>query len=167
VLTESDVVEAVAAYLEAEDYHIASKCSTHERGIDIVAEHPRTKEQLLVEAKAAPVPKMEPPTMAIRSVQTKQKRTSPSRSTPRPCFVKSTRPKTLGLLLAFPDDRPHRLLVENITTALQMLGISVFFVDSSRRVTEIPTATAQKRRSRGRCAIKRRAAPLTSNYKEP
>ena len=51
MLTENDVVQAVAGHLEDEGYRIVRALSTNQRGIDIVAEHPATKKQLLVEAK--------------------------------------------------------------------------------------------------------------------
>ena len=51
VLTENDVVQAVAERLRAEGYRILGALSTLERGIDIVGVHDRRRRKILVEAK--------------------------------------------------------------------------------------------------------------------
>lgn len=143
VLTENDVVEAVAAYLEADGYHIASKCSTHERGIDIVAEHPRTKRQLLVEAKGGTSSK-EGTANYGNPFTANQAKTHVSVAFYYAAMLRQKHAsENAQVALAFPDDHAHRSLVENIATVLQVLGILVFFVDSTRRVTVVPTAVAQ------------------------
>jgi hypothetical protein len=53
MLTENDVVQAVAGFLRGESYRIDCERSTVERGVDIVAVHPRSKRRVLVEAKDA------------------------------------------------------------------------------------------------------------------
>jgi len=51
VLTENDIVDATAAHLASVGYDIESKCSTGQRGVDIIAVHRQTGRRLLVEAK--------------------------------------------------------------------------------------------------------------------
>src|SRR4051794_27602850 len=51
MLTENDVVEAVAAHLPSLGYIVEATCTTTQRGIDIVARHGRTGRRLRVEAK--------------------------------------------------------------------------------------------------------------------
>jgi len=54
MLTENDVIQAVSLHLKSEGYRIDKVCSTSsERGVDIVATHPKTGKRLLVEAKGA------------------------------------------------------------------------------------------------------------------
>jgi Holliday junction resolvase-like predicted endonuclease len=135
VLTENDVVGAVAVYLESEGYRIVSKCSTHERGIDIVAEHPMTNMQLLVEAKGGTSSK-EGTSNYGNSFTPNQTKTHVSVAFYYAAMLRQKHAsKSAQVALAFPDDHAHRLLVDNIASALQTLDILVFFVDSTCRVT--------------------------------
>jgi hypothetical protein len=136
MLTENDVVQAVAAYLSKNGYRIESALSTDERGIDIVAINLKTERRLLVEAKGGTSSKDH--TARFGSpFNSGQALSHVSRAF---YTVAALRQKHAAshdeVALAFPDDSNHRSLVENIGTALQVLGITVFFVSDERVVTK-------------------------------
>jgi len=135
VLTENDVVQAVAGHLEDEGYRIVRALSTNQRGIDIVAEHPATKKQLLVEAKGGTSSK-EGTANYGNPFTSNQVKTHVSVAFYYAAMLRQKH-STSGaeIALAFPDDKAHRTLIEGISSALNVLGVFVFFVDSSRRVT--------------------------------
>lgn len=133
MLTENDVVQAVAGYLEREGYRIVSSLSTSQRGIDIVAEHPSTKKRLLVEAKGGTSSK-EGTANYGNPFTSNQAKTHVSVAFYYAAMLQQKH-EGAEVALAFPEDATHRALVEGISSALKLLGVSVFFVDSSRRVT--------------------------------
>jgi len=49
-MDENEVVETIATYLKKQGYAVKQKLTTKQRGIDIIAEHPK-KGQMFVEAK--------------------------------------------------------------------------------------------------------------------
>lgn len=51
MLYENDVIEAVCKYLKDQDFNMLSKCTTTEKGDDIVAKHLFGKYNLYIEAK--------------------------------------------------------------------------------------------------------------------
>lgn len=134
MLTENDVVQAVVAHLKTEGYRVESTCSTVERGVDIVAVHPATNRRLLVEAKGG-----------TSSKSTTARYGSPftlnqAKSHVSVAFYYAAKlrqrhsPEGPQIAMAFPDDPQHRTLVDDISSALDALGISVFFVNNARRV---------------------------------
>lgn len=134
MLTEDDVVKAVAAHLKSEGYCVESTCSTGERGVDIVAIHSATNRRLLVEAKGG-----------TSSKSTTARYGSPftpnqAKSHVSVAFYYAAKLRQrhsaegAEIAMAFPDDPQHRMLVDDITSALDTLGISVFFVDAAHRV---------------------------------
>lgn len=135
MLTENDVVQAVAGYLEGEGYRIVSSLSTSQRGIDIVAEHPSTKKRLLVEAKGGTSSK-EGTANYGNPFTSNQAKTHVSVAFYYAAMLRQKHSaEGAEIALAFPEDATHRAFVEDISSALKLLGVSVFFVDSSRRVT--------------------------------
>lgn len=135
MLTENDVVQAVAGYLKGEGYRIVSSLSTSQRGIDIVAEHPSTKKRLLVEAKGGTSSK-EGTANYGNPFTSNQAKTHVSVAFYCAAMLRQKHSSEgAEVALAFPEDATHRALVEGISSALKLLGVSVFFVDSSRRVT--------------------------------
>lgn len=135
MLTENDVVQAVAGHLEGEGYRIVSSLSTSQRGIDIVAEHPSTKKRLLVEAKGGTSSK-EGTANYGNPFTSNQAKTHVSVAFYYAAMLRQKHSSEgAEVALAFPEDATHRALVEGISSALNLLGVSVFFVDSLRRVT--------------------------------
>ncbi len=134
MLTENDVVQAVVSYLKGEGYRIISALSTSQRGIDIVAEHPATKKQLLVEAKGGTSSK-EGTANYGNPFTSNQAKTHVSVAFYYAAMLRQKHSASgAEIALAFPEDKVHRMLIEGISSALSVLGVSVFFVDSSRRV---------------------------------
>lgn len=138
MLTENDVVKAVATYLTIQGYRIDKALTTVEQGIDIVAKHLHTDELLFVEAKGG--------TSSKEATARFGKPFTPNQakshvSVALYCAAKlyhrhST--ENVNVALALPDDLVHRSLVDNISSALDVLGIGVFFVDAKHEVTENP-----------------------------
>ena len=136
MLTENDVVQAVAAYLTQNGYRIESALSTDERGIDIVAINLKTERRLLVEAKGGTSSKAHTARFG-NPFNSGQALSHVSRA----FYTAATlRQKYVAnhdeIALAFPEDSNHRALVDNISTALQALNIIVFFVGEDRSVTK-------------------------------
>ncbi len=134
MLTENDVVQAVAAHLQSEGYHIDQELSTVKHGIDIIATKQTPRMRLLVEAKGGTSSK------EFTNRYGKEFTQNQAKSHVSVAFYYAARLRQLHadeitrVALAFPDDKNHRLLVDQIRTALEKLEILVFFVDSSRRV---------------------------------
>ena len=135
MLTENDVVDAVAAYLASNGYHIASKCSTDERGIDIVAEHSGKNVRLLVEAKGGTSSKKGTPNYGKRFTHSQAKSHVSVAFYYAAMLLEKHSAESTHVALAFPDDSTHRHLVNDIASSLRALGISVFFVNDSLCVT--------------------------------
>ena len=70
VLDENEVVDAVCIYLEATDHKIIQRCTTNDKGIDIIATLPSGSGRLLVEAKGGKSSKPGSPRFGTR--QTRQ-----------------------------------------------------------------------------------------------
>ena len=134
MLTENDVVKAVAAHLKTEGYRVESTRSTVERGVDIVAIHPDTKRQLLVEAKGGTSSKSTTARYG-RPFTPNQAKSHVSVAFYYAAKLRQRHsPDGAQIAMAFPDDSQHRTLVDDISSALDALGISVFFVNAARRV---------------------------------
>ena len=131
MLTENDVVEAVAAYLQDTGWRILQMCTTKEHGIDILAE--RQGEKLAVEAKGGG--SGTPGTRRYGSPFTyNQKRSHVAVALLTAARVISE--GSYGAGIALPSDEGHSLLIKQIWPSLKMLGIRIFFVDPSRVVSE-------------------------------
>ena len=140
MLTENDVVQAVARHLATEGYRVDKVLSTVERGVDVVAVHLATDEQLLVEAKGGTSSKAGSACFG-KPFTRNQAKTHVSVAFYSAAKLRQ-RHSTEGarVALAFPDDANHRALVEDISSALGVLRITVFFVDAARRVTALSCA---------------------------
>ena len=128
MLTENNVVEAVAAHLQDAGWRILQVCSTKQQGIDILAE--RQGERLAVEAKGGG--SGTPGTRRYGSPFTNnQKHSHVAVALLTAARVVSE--GNYGAGIALPNDKEHSLLIKQIWPALKMLGIRVFFVDSDHR----------------------------------
>jgi hypothetical protein len=136
MLTENDVVEAVAKYLSGRRYRIDRQRSTREQGIDIEALDIRTGRRLLIEAKGATSSKEG--TNRYNKPFTRNQAQSHvavalyCAARLRQEFVE----EHADIALAFPDDGVHSHLVERISTSLKDLGIAVYFVSNDRGVRQ-------------------------------
>jgi Holliday junction resolvase len=123
MLTENQVVAAVAAYLIKQGCTIVSCCGTGERGVDIVAE--REGKRLLVEAKGR--------TSAKEWTQRFGKEFSKGQKFDHvgKAFLTAVMVASKGeaqAAIALPDDAGHRELVEAIRPALRTLAITAYLV---------------------------------------
>lgn len=135
MLTENDVVRAVARYLSANGHSDVRTLTTMEQGIDIVAVNRRTKRKLLVEAKGG--------TSSKETTKRFGKPFTPNQakshvSVALYCAARlheTSKANRADVALAFPDDSAHRKLVQNISRALRALAVTVYFVDGKRKVS--------------------------------
>lgn len=135
LLTENDVVEAVVKHLKGKAYVIESALTTTERGFDIVAISPVSSRKLLVEAKGGTSSKPGTARYGL-PFDAKQARSHVAVAFLWAAMVRENPEfKDAEIALAFPEDANHQKLIENLTEALKALGILVFFVDGTRRVT--------------------------------
>ena len=132
MLTENAVVKAVKVYLEAAGYRVDKARSTVQRGIDLEAVHSATNKRLLVEAKGGTSSKRKTARFGRGFTRNQAK----SHVSVAFYYVAKLRQQHRGaqVAVAFPDDPNHRALIDSIRSALNELGIVVFFVNAARRV---------------------------------
>jgi hypothetical protein len=148
VLTENDVVKAVARHLRNGGYRVDKELSTRERGVDIDAVHSATGRRLLVEAKGATSSKVATARFG-KGFTRNQDRTHVSVGLY--CVAKLQQQHSAQgarVALAFPNDLSHRRLVDDIRAAVDVLGITIFFVDGARKVTTLRRVARPSRPTR-------------------
>jgi hypothetical protein len=132
MLYEDDVVEAVCGYLTRSGYRIVNRCTTKQRGTDIVAEHLSSKSILRVEAKGE------------TSNDSASKRFGkPFDNAQVHSHVADAFHAAAAMLdsdgsrvaMAFPDTALHRRHVGRIGEAIRRLEVAVFWVGANRGVT--------------------------------
>ena len=132
ILTENDVVDAVAAHLAAIGFIVESTCTTRETGIDIVALESATGRRLRVEAKGATSSKEHTARYSL-GFNPGQIRSHVSRALYEAAVILGRHPNDY-VALALPDDSQHRERMDSIQASLDKLGIAVFFVNRDRSV---------------------------------
>jgi Holliday junction resolvase-like predicted endonuclease len=143
MLTEDDVVKAVADHLRVQGYRIDKQLSTTQRGIDIEATHLQTGRVMLVEAKGGTSSKKG--TRRYGSVFTRnQARSHVSVALYTAArMYESGADSNIDIALAFPDDHKHRDLLKAISRALRALGIIVFLVKAGLEISTLDPSTQQ------------------------
>jgi len=137
MIDENAIVGAVCKHLQQQGWEITSRCQTNQRGIDIVAEHPRLG-RCVVEAKGG--------TSSKEGTARFGKMYSGSQVFDRVAKAFYTAaalkddPKYQGasVFLALPDESRFRKLVERIATPLTALDIRIFWVKLDLSVTRAP-----------------------------
>ena len=127
MLTENDVVNVLANYLEEKGYSILQNLNTGEQGVDIIAE--RTNKILYVEAKGETSSKSHTNRFG-KPFTLNQISSHISRAILASMKVISCKPsgnKTKAAI-ALPDTAGHRKIIDKILPALQKLQITVFWV---------------------------------------
>ena len=133
MLTENDVVDAVAAYLPSLGYTVESTCTTTQTGVDIVARNDATGRHMRLEAKGG-----------TSSTYRTARFSLPFNYGQVGSHVSGALFKAAALLgkypadevaLALPDDENHRARIKAIGLALSRLGIGVFLVAADRKVS--------------------------------
>jgi hypothetical protein len=129
MLTEDDVVAAVCAYLQSEGWTIVRSAATTQRGDDIVAKR-GAEPQVFVEAKG------ETSNRAGSTRHGKPFDSSQCRDHVANAFYSAAAFIGLGQpAIALPDTRRHRAYVAKIGTAMDALGIWVFWVAADSTVS--------------------------------
>lgn len=141
MLIENDVVKAVARHLDSEGYCVEKVLSTVEHGVDIVAVHPETHVRLLVEAKGGTSSKKASARFGKPFTRNQAKTHVAVALYYAAMLRQEYSSEGARVALAFPDDKNHTELVEDISSALRVLQITAFFVDGARRVRALPFAT--------------------------
>ena len=132
MLTENDVVEAVANHLRADGWRVEGTSSTNERGHDILA----TKDGLTLAIEAKGETSSKPGSrrhgQAFNSGQTIS---HVSRALYKAASVFSAGQYRAGI--ALPATDRHRNLIMEIGPALEALNVSVFLVHGDRTVSPL------------------------------
>lgn len=126
MLTENDVVRAVAVHLSSLGWNIQQQRTTDQTGIDLIAVNAATQQRLLVEAKGGTSSKEHTERFG-KPFTGNQARSHVAVALYCGALMLTAYPDDL-IALAFPDDENHWLCVEAIGQALLTLGIRVFFV---------------------------------------
>ena len=130
MLTENDVVEAVARNLEEQGWQITDTSYTDQRGYDIVAR--RSGVVLAVEAKGGTTSKPTPRHGLPFSSSQKHDHVAKALYTAARVFSTGD----YRAAIALPSDDRHSQLVEDILPALDALNVVLFLVDEDRTVQE-------------------------------
>jgi hypothetical protein len=133
MLTENDVVNAVAQFLKLNGFRVERILTTMERGIDIEAVHSPSGQRLLIEAKGGTSSKSTSRFGKPFSLNQAKSHVSVALYYALKLKQKHTK-EDARVALAFPDDGKHTVLVDNICDALATLKIEVFFVNDKREV---------------------------------
>jgi Holliday junction resolvase-like predicted endonuclease len=135
LLNENDVVDAVCHYLEASGWTILERHATTERGIDVVAERPDTRERAWVEAKGATSARADTARFDMGFTPTQVRHQVAFALYDAARRRDSAEREGARLFLALPDDRQFRKRAEDIRSALNTLGVALLWVHPDRTVT--------------------------------
>ena len=142
MLTEDDVVTAVARYLEANGWRVNQQLTTFDRGVDLAAE--RAGQRLHVEAKGATSSKQGTRRFGAPFTRA-QVFDHVAKAVHTALAVVSRADGTLAAL-AVPDDAHHRDFVGRVLPVLARVGVRTFFVSGSGavRAREAEAASGQR-----------------------
>ncbi len=131
MLTENDVVQATARFLEGKGFSIDQVRSTTQTGIDLVAH--KGGRRLLVEAKGATSSKPETRRYGL-PFNRNQVLSHVSRA-----YYTASKAIARGApgeeaALALPDTRDHREVVGQVAAVLERIGLTVFWVSEDTSV---------------------------------
>ena len=136
MLTENEVLNALRAYLERNGYPVDEFRTTLEKGVDLVATHKTTGRTLAIEAKGATSSNAKTSRFG-KGFKDSQIRTHVARA-----FFSAAELKGCAdwhdVAIALPDTEKHRRLTARIGNALEILKISLFWVDSKNTVSHSP-----------------------------
>ncbi len=133
MLTENDVVDAVASHLRDNGWHIQSTSNTSEHGHDILASKDGTT--IAIEAKGQTSSKSGTNRYG-NEFSDSQKRSHVSRAVFRAASVVSDGRYRAGV--ALPATDKHLKLIKQVRAALHTLDVTVFFVESDGAVIQDP-----------------------------
>lgn len=133
MLTENEIIDALANYLQKKGYNIQNSCTTTERGIDLIAEN--NGEVLYIEAKGETSSKESTKRFGL-TFTSNQIKSHVSRAILASMLVlqdKPAGPKT-KVGIALPDNPGHRNLILKIINPLKSLSIKIFLVSADNKI---------------------------------
>jgi hypothetical protein len=135
ILTEDHVVEAVCGYLVASGYSIVGRCTTRDRGDDIVAERAGTR--LSIEAKGATSARTSSKRFG-KPFESADLKVNIAEAVYRAVQVLSRAPtgQSVRAGIALPANPVYQREVATVAPMLRQLGISVFWVHGPTQVEE-------------------------------
>jgi len=135
MLTENDIIEAVAASLRRGGYSIQRTATTVQRGVDIEAVSARKRRTILIEAKGETTSK-ESTSRYGKPFTRNQCRTHIAVALFTAAKARDAAKGRSGkvVAIALPDVEPNRELVASIRSSIRALGIGVFWVSPAKSV---------------------------------
>ena len=145
MLTENDVVEAVARDLTSRGYVVRQTRRTDEHGTDVIAENP--SEVWFIEAKGGTSSKRHTNRFG-KTFTLNQVNSHVSRAVFTAMAVRAKAPAgdRTRVAIALPDDDNHRGMVGQIAASLGHLGVAVFWVTKSGQVRASQSSIPQEAR---------------------
>lgn len=140
MLYESDIVDAVCAYLIQSSFVIKQKRAGYEQGDDIIAEkHSPEFVAVYVEVKGETSSDERTKRYGLRFTRN-QVRNHVSRAFFKAATTisRTDLPDNTVVAMAFPDNHDHRDFVQDIAQAIDRLGLVVFWVTADKVVTVEP-----------------------------
>jgi len=131
MLTENDVVEAVSSFLTKNGYSIDKALNTRQQGIDIEATAPSGL-KCFVEAKGATSSKRESSRYG-KEFDNNQVKTHVGVALLK-SFQTLHKYKSSEVVIALPNNKAHRSLVESIYSPIKASGIRIFLVNQDGTV---------------------------------
>ena len=135
MLTENDIVDAVAEHLKDRGWNVIEIAYTHQRGPDILVQ--RDGIYLEIEAKGGTSSKVGTNRSGLPFTSS-QKYDRVAKAFYDAACIFSEGQHRPGI--ALPSDSRFRKLVDDIRPALERLGVWVFWVGDDRTVQEISTS---------------------------
>jgi Holliday junction resolvase-like predicted endonuclease len=138
MLDENEVIEAVCEHLNAEGWTIVQKCSTHERGIDIIARNSESGKHLFIEAKGATSskPGSKRYDLGFNKNQVFDRVAKGFYTGVCTCACAGRSPQDT-IALAFPDTVAFRNRLDPLRTAVHLLGMKIYLVREDRSVATL------------------------------
>ncbi len=133
MFTENDVIEYVKSHLDKQGYDKLRSCDTTQQGYDIVAE--KDGKKLYVEAKGQTSSKQYS-NRFNKEFTHSQKKGHVAKAIYK-AMKTQTMEKNCEVAIAFPSTDIHIKLIKNVLPQLKKLGILIFIVDDSKRVSMI------------------------------
>lgn len=137
MLTENDVIGAVARKLEDNGFEIKSTCNTTEHGVDIAAI--KDKYKLLIEAKGGTSSK-EGTNRNGKPFDRNQARThiSVALFTAMSYITQYACKDNIIIGIALPYEKNHKEFINRVRTAINKLQLVVFWVNNDKVTIDIP-----------------------------
>ena len=135
MLTENDIIKAVAASLRRDGYSIRRTATTVQRGVDIEAVSANRRRTILIEAKGETTSKAYTSRHG-KPFSRNQCRTHIAVALFTAAKAREATKSRSGQLvaIALPDVEPNGELVASIRSSLRALGIGIFWVSSGKSV---------------------------------